>query len=185
MIELVHPFEDGEFHGLCMTPCRSCRRRCRRMGSIPACQAFGVANRHVLNAAIAMIRRCKISLRLAQYLIGLAQFAVLALQGLHPFRHLGGDARGSTSLNIRLLHPVHQRVGRTADLPGNRRRGRPPGWVFPLMVQHHPCRPGPNLRAELARRLARHGSSLLGSWSLRETRRGSVRRAIAEILSPC
>jgi hypothetical protein len=41
------------------------------------------------------------------------------------------------------------------------------------MIQHHPHRPGSNLRAEFVRRFARHGSILLGSWSLRETRRGS------------
>ena len=41
------------------------------------------------------------------------------------------------------------------------------------MVQHHPHRPRPDLRAEVGRRFACDGSIKLRSWSLLKTRRGS------------
>ena len=43
------------------------------------------------------------------------------------------------------------------------------------MIQHHPHGALADLGRELVRRLARHGSILLGSWSLRQTRGGSHR----------
>jgi hypothetical protein len=44
-------------------------------------------------------------------------------QGLELRRHLRGRARCQTGLNICLLHPLQQGMGRTAKLADNRRRG--------------------------------------------------------------
>jgi len=43
------------------------------------------------------------------------------------------------------------------------------------VIQHHPNRSGSDLRGEFVRRLAHNSSILFGSWSLRQTRRGSPR----------
>ncbi|MFN8891284.1 MAG: hypothetical protein ACK53N_17070, partial [Alphaproteobacteria bacterium] len=48
--------------------------------------------------------------------------------------------------------------------------------VFPLVIQHHPNRSGSDLRGEFVRRFAHNGSILFGSWSLRQTRGGSMRQ---------
>jgi len=46
------------------------------------------------------------------------------------------------------------------------------------VIQHHPNRSGSDLRGEFVRRLAHNSSILFGSWSLRQTRRGSARIGI-------
>src|SRR4030081_922878 len=46
--------------------------------------------------------------------------------------------------------------------------------MLALVVQNHPNRTGPDFRREFVRRLACHGSHLLKSWSLRQSRGGSV-----------
>src|SRR5882757_9060176 len=45
--------------------------------------------------------------------------------------------------------------------------------MLALVVQNHPNRTGPDFRREFVRRLACHGSHLLKSWSLRQSRGGS------------
>src|ERR1700716_1075491 len=47
--------------------------------------------------------------------------------------------------------------------------------MLALVVQNHPNRTGPDFRREFVRRLACHGSHLLKSWSLRQSRGGSHR----------
>ncbi|MCZ8271322.1 MAG: hypothetical protein O9306_12315 [Beijerinckiaceae bacterium] len=42
------------------------------------------------------------------------------------------------------------------------------------MIQHHPDRSGADLRRKFVRRLAHNGSIVFGSWSLRQTRSGSL-----------
>jgi hypothetical protein len=42
------------------------------------------------------------------------------------------------------------------------------------VIQHHPHRSGTDFRGKLVRRLAHNGSILFGSWSLRQTRGGSL-----------
>jgi hypothetical protein len=42
------------------------------------------------------------------------------------------------------------------------------------VIQHHPYRSGTDFRGEFVRRLAHKGSILFGSWSLRQTRSGSI-----------
>src|SRR5712675_3749389 len=49
--------------------------------------------------------------------------------------------------------------------------------MLALVVQNHPNRTGPDFRREFVRRLACHGSHLLKSWSLRQSRGGSVSAA--------
>src|SRR6266404_2460917 len=46
--------------------------------------------------------------------------------------------------------------------------------MLALVVQNHPNRTGPDFRREFVRRLACHGSHLLKSWSLRQSRGGST-----------
>src|SRR3979490_535122 len=46
--------------------------------------------------------------------------------------------------------------------------------MLALVVQNHPNRTGPDFRREFVRRLACHGSHLLKSWSLRQSRGGSL-----------
>lgn len=55
-------------------------------------------------------------LTLAKDLIRLAQLAVLAFQSLHTLGHLAGDARALAAIDLGLLDPIVQGLGRTADL---------------------------------------------------------------------
>src|SRR5690606_38464805 len=48
------------------------------------------------------------------------------------------------------------------------------GGMISFVIQHHPHGTLAHLRGKLVRRFARHGSILFGSWSLRQTRGGSI-----------
>src|SRR3979411_2544745 len=50
--------------------------------------------------------------------------------------------------------------------------------MLALVVQTHPNRTGPDFRREFVRRLACHGSHLLKSWSLRQSRGGSLMKLL-------
>src|SRR5580693_8810790 len=67
----------------------------------------------------------KIRARLAQDLVGLPKLAVLAFQSLQLCRHIRGNTGGRTTVALSLLHPLMQRMPRTADLGGDRRDRRP------------------------------------------------------------
>ena len=56
------------------------------------------------------------------------------------------DASPLAAVNLGLLDPFIQRLGRTADLRGNRTHRRPAGCVLALVFQNHPNRAGPDFR---------------------------------------
>src|SRR5690606_6900761 len=77
--------------------------------------------------------------------------------------HLAGHASTPATIDLSLLHPVVQGVGRTANLLGNRNHGRPARRILPAMLQHHPHRPGPHLGGKLVRCLAHQALSYLAA----------------------
>src|SRR6266446_6757171 len=71
------------------------------------------------------LRLGEIGRRLAQDLVGLAEFTHLALQGFQAICRLCRDAGALPGFNLCLLEPLVQRMRRAADLLGNRNHGRP------------------------------------------------------------
>ena len=83
----------------------------------------------------------------------------LTLQGLQPFGHLARNARPRTAVDLGLLHPIAERLRRTADLGRDRGNRRPPGRMLPLVIEHQPHRAGADFRGKFVRRLRFHGST--------------------------
>src|SRR5690606_13294347 len=98
----------------------------------------------------------------AEDLVGLTQLPVLPLQGLQPLRHIRGHAGALAAVDLGLLEPLIEGMGRAADLLGYRYDGRPAGWVIPAMLLHHAHRSGTNLRGKPVRSLACHAPSYSG-----------------------
>src|SRR3954451_19051665 len=92
------------------------------------------------------LRLGKIRARLAQDLVGLTQLAVLALQRLQLLGYFGRNAGTLAAVDRRLLHPLVQRLRRTADLLRNRHNRRPARGVLSGVIQHHSDRPLATLR---------------------------------------
>jgi putative transposase len=92
------------------------------------------------------LRLGKIRGRLAQDLVGLAQFTVLTLQRLHPLGHVAWDTRPLAGIDLRLLHPLMQGLRHAADLLGDRHHSRPARRMIPFVIHHHPNRTLANLR---------------------------------------
>ena len=67
-----------------------------------------------------------------------------------------------------------------ADLARNRDQRCPTRRMFMRVIQNHPHRAGSHLGRELVRCLACHGSTLLKSWSLRQTR-GRLSMALSHL----
>src|SRR5690606_12431683 len=112
--------------------------------------------------------------RLAQNLVGLPKLPVLPLKSLHLRRHIRRQTGPLAGIDLGFLHPMPQRVRLTADLAGDRLTGSPAAGKIRSVLQHHPHGTLALLRGKLVRRFARHGSILFGSWSLRQTRGGSM-----------
>jgi len=84
------------------------------------------------------LRLGKIRARLAQNLVGLSQLTNLALQRPHPLSHLGRHTGAFASVDLRLLHPLVQRLRRAADLGCDRRDRRPTGRMLMRVIQQPP-----------------------------------------------
>src|SRR4051794_37426764 len=97
--------------------------------------------------------------RLAQDLIGLAQLAVLALQGLDALLLRRGRPGPQTLVTLGLADPLAQGLGRAPNFGRDRADGRPLRGVVAPMIQHHPHRTLPDLRRKLVRGLLGHGST--------------------------
>src|ERR1700733_7303235 len=108
------------------------------------------------------LRLGKIRARLAQDLVGLPKLAVLAFQSLQLCRHIRGNTGARTTVALSLLHPLMQRMPRTADLGGDRRDRRPARGMLAFVIQNHSHRAGADLGRELVGRLACHGSTFSG-----------------------
>jgi hypothetical protein len=87
----------------------------------------------------------KIRRRLAQDLVRLAQFAVLALEHLDALALVCYRTTPDALVTLGLPHPVAQCLARAADLLGNRVDRRPLRGVLCLVVQDHPNRAGTDL----------------------------------------
>src|SRR5690606_14546359 len=73
------------------------------------------------------------------------ELTILTLEPLDPLKLRRPRARPLALIPLRLPHPAPQRVTRTTDLLRNRLDRRPLRRVFPLVVQHQPNRPLPDL----------------------------------------
>src|SRR5271167_2092416 len=71
------------------------------------------------------IHAIKISRGLAKNLVGLAKLAVLTLQRLEPLPLVRRQSGPLALIALGLPNPQPQRLGRAADLAGNRRNRRP------------------------------------------------------------
>ena len=78
------------------------------------------------------IRHRKIRARLTKDLIRLTQLAVLPLQRLHLLGHIGRNARALAAVDLGLLDPLVQGLGRATDLRGNRQDRLPARSMLPL-----------------------------------------------------
>ena len=108
------------------------------------------------------LRLGEICAGLAQDLVGLAQLAVLALQGVQLGGHVGGDAGAVAAVGLRLLDPLVQRLRRTAD-PGRDREDRLPArWVIALTLQQEPHCARPDLGTAIAGGLVRGAPTFSG-----------------------
>ena len=139
-----------------------------------------VARRGLGKGYIAMppgggIHAIKISRRLAQDLVGLPKLAVLPLQGLQLGAiSVGTPARAPLSRSAFLTHSL-QRLRRAADLGRDRDDRRP---ARRMLASRDPKPSAPRGRGPQAKTCSSSCLSwlhLLRSWSLRQTRRGSVR----------
>src|ERR1700712_5498175 len=83
------------------------------------------------------LRHRKIRRRLAQNLIGLAEFAHLALQGLDALTIIAGWTNPQPLVALRLTHPAAQRLPCAANLRRNRADRCPLRGVIRLMLQYH------------------------------------------------
>src|SRR3954463_16122595 len=118
--------------------------------------------KRVEHEAAVELRHRKIRGRLAQDLVGLAQFAHFTLQRSDALLLRRGRTGAPALIALSLANPAAQRFRRAADLGGNRAdRGRLRG-VLALVVEHHPDRAGADLRRIRGYRLG-HGSILPGS----------------------
>jgi hypothetical protein len=108
------------------------------------------------------IHTIKIRARLAQDLVGLPKLAVLAFQSLQLCRHIRGNTGARTTVALSLLHPLMQRMPRTADLGGDRRDRRPARGMLAFVIQNHSHRAGADLGRELVGRLDCHRSTFSG-----------------------
>src|SRR5690606_3346570 len=102
-------------------------------------------------------RRTKKRRRLAQDLVGLAQLAHFALQGLAPRLLVGRQPRPQPTVPLGPTDPRPQRLCLAADLPGHRRNRRPLGAGLALVIQDHPHRPFTHLGC-VPRQFVAHGS---------------------------
>ena len=94
-----------------------------------------------------------------QDVVGLPKLAVLTLQRLQLLCHIRRNTGRATTVAIRLLHPLMQRLRRAADLRRNRAYRRPARSVLAFVIQNQPHRTGADLGRELVCRFARHGST--------------------------
>jgi hypothetical protein len=69
------------------------------------------------------------------------------------------------------IHAAYAASSQNSRLSNHR---RPVRGMFVFVLQHYPHRPVTDFRRKFVRRRTRHGSILFGSWSLRQTRGGSV-----------
>src|SRR5690606_22987220 len=97
--------------------------------------------------------------RLAQDLVGLAQLAHFALQGLDPRLLIRRQPGPKPAVALGPTDPSPQRLRLAADLPGHRRDRRPLGAVLALVIQDHPHRPLTHLGC-VPREFVAHGSIL-------------------------
>src|ERR1700709_1130015 len=91
------------------------------------------------------LRYRKIRRRLAQDLVGLAEFAHLAFQGLDAVPLLAARSGSQTLIPLRLAHPAAQRFPCAANLRRYRADRCPLRGVIRPMLQHHPHRPQTDL----------------------------------------
>src|SRR5205085_11802500 len=112
-----------------------------------------------------------------QDLVGLAQFANLALEFLDALLLGSGRAWPGAAVALALAHPLAQRLGRAADLAGDRLDRRPLRRVLVLGIEDHAHRAIHNLGGKL--RGLPHVGSILNRRSLLEIRGGSPDRLIA------
>lgn len=96
--------------------------------------------------AAVLLRRRKISRRLAQDLIGLPQLAVLPLQRLDPLALIRRRATAGARVALRQADPVPQRLARADDLRRDRGDRRSLRRMIAPVLQHHPNCPFSNLR---------------------------------------
>jgi hypothetical protein len=100
----------------------------------------------IMSATGGRLRQGKIGRRFPQDLIGLPQFAVLALQRLDPLPLVRRWSSPLTLVPLGLPDPVPQRLARTTDLGSDRADRRILRAVLALVVKHHPDRTLANLR---------------------------------------
>src|SRR5690606_31323598 len=72
-----------------------------------------------------------------QNLVGFAQLAVLALQGLDAVALFGRLAGALSSVGLLATNPAMQRLRDTANLRSNGLNGRPLGWIVVQVFQNH------------------------------------------------
>src|SRR5690606_32659310 len=111
-----------------------------------------------------LYRRSSLSLgkkrrRLAQDLVGLAQLAHFALQGLDPRLLIRRQPGPKPAVALGPTDPSPQRLRLAADLPGHRRDRRPLRAVLALVIQDQPHRPLTHLGC-VPRQFVAHGSIL-------------------------
>src|SRR4029453_6172119 len=80
-----------------------------------------------------------------QFLIPPPQLAVLPLQGLQPCTLVAGQPRSEAFIGLGPTDPLAQRLGRDAELVGDRGGGGPLRGVLVLVLQHQPDGPLPQL----------------------------------------
>ena len=84
------------------------------------------------------LRLGKISRRLAQDFIRLAELSVLTLQRLQTFGDFRPNAVTHAAVDLRLLDPLIERLRRAANLRSNRSHRRPPRGMILLMLENQP-----------------------------------------------
>ena len=97
--------------------------------------------------------------RLAKDLVGLLQFANLALKGLHLLGLLARDAVALANVNLDLLDPLIQSLRRATNLRRNRQDRRPTALMLPGVVQNHANGTLADFRGIFVRRLAHDAPS--------------------------
>ena len=129
--------------------CGSIIKRSSPEWAEPAYKVPGMRSIIGMQAEAVELRLGKIRGRLAQDLVGLSQFAVLAFQRLQLVRYLDQNPSPLTAVDLGLLQPLLQRLGRAADLLRNGNHRCPPRRVIALVIQHHPYRSLADFRRNL------------------------------------
>lgn len=125
-----------------------------------------------LGAAVEL-RLGKICTGKALDLVGFAQLAILAREGLDALALFGGRPRTLTGISLIAKNPAMQGLRCTANLRGNGLNGRPLGWIVVQVLQNHAHGTFTNFRG-VGRSLS--WPHLLKSRGLHETRGDSPSR---------